>query len=732
MPSDGLRHKPIIGYTDPLCVAPGESIELMVSTSAPSYEASVVKLRHGDPASGGPGLRYVGVDSEVEGTYDGVEQPLRLGSYIEVPHFEELSGPGGFTLQAWIWPTTPDSGLQGIFTKWSEASRTGFGLFIEPKGAISLRLDGEVFACSAPVRPFEWTLVAASYDPESNLAAVWQLPATGLADDPARQQVSSSAEHWTRHEGPLVLGGHHAEHGPLGTYNGKVDSPRFFSRALTDEDVDRLASGVPAGEVGGLRASWQLGIDTDDNEVTDDIGRHLGRCVNHPTRGVTGHNWRGEETAFFRAPEEFNAVLFHVDDLEDAHWEPSFSYAPAATTPSGVYAFRLRTAAGAEDWVPFFVRPPRGQATAPIGFLAPTFSYLAYANDHSAAAVHTETAAFDVSAYYQAEDHYVIETPVCGLYDHHPDGLGVCYSSWRRPLATIRPSYHLPVARSAHQLSADLHVIDWLEEKGFDHDLITDHDLHDDGVDLLRPYRVIVTGTHPEYWSAAMLDALEEYLADGGRLFYTGGNGFYWVTSVSPSRPHLIEVRRGRRGTGSWRSEPGEDHHSTTGELGGLWRDRGRAPQRLAGVGMAAQGFGQACGYRRQAAGHDADVAWIFEGVEGDEIPLGGLVLGGPAGFEIDRFDRRLGAPPSSRLLATATGFSDDYQHVVEEVSTSDSHQGGSVSPYVRADMVYAERPNGGATFATGSIAWSGALSLDNYNSAVSVITENVLRRFSS
>jgi N,N-dimethylformamidase len=723
-----MSHKPLIGYTDPMCVAPGESIELMVGTSAPAYEVSVVKLRHGDPAPGGPGLRYSDVESDVEGTYEGVDQPLRMGSYIEIPHSEDLGGATGFTMQGWIWPTTPEAGLQGIFTKWSADPAAGFGMFVEPTGALSLRLGGEVLAPSSPLRSFEWTFVAAAYDPDSSTASVWQLPTNGLPGD----RLSSPAARPTDRGGPLVLGGHVTDGGPLGTFNGKVDSPRFYARALSGDEIGRLAAGEDPHELPDLVAAWELGVDTDDDRVADRAGGHDGRCVNHPTRAVTGHGWRGEETAFHRRPEEFNAVLFHVDDLEDARWDPAFAYAPPTGTRSGMYAFRLRSAAGDEDWVPFFVRPPRGTADAPIAFLAPTFSYLAYANDHSAAAVHTETAAFDISAYYQPEDHYAIETPICGLYDHHPDGLGVCYSSWRRPLATIRPTYHLPVARAAHQISADLHVIDWLEEKGFEHDLITDHDLHHEGVDLLRPYRVTVTGTHPEYWSAAMLDALEEYLEDGGRLFYTGGNGFYWVTSVSPSRPHLIEVRRGRRGTGSWRSEPGEDHHSTTGELGGLWRDRGRAPQRLAGVGMAAQGFGPARGYRRQAESYEPDVAWIFEGVEGEEIPLGGLVLDGPAGFEIDRFDRRLGAPPGSRLLASAGDFSDDYQHVVEEVSTSDSHQGGSVSPYVRADMVYAERPNGGATFATGSIAWSGALSLDDYGSAVSVITENVLRRFCS
>ena len=62
----------------------------------------------------------------------------------------------------------------------------------------------------------------------------------------------------------------------------------------------------------------------------------------------------------------------------------------------------------------------------------------------------------------------------------------------------------------------------------------------------------------------------------------------------------------------------------------------------------------------------------------------------------------------------------------------SDSQQGGSVNPKVRSDMVYFEYPNGGAIFSTGSIAWCGALSQNNYDNNVSRITGNVLRRFAS
>ena len=131
----------------------------------------------------------------------------------------------------------------------------------------------------------------------------------------------------------------------------------------------------------------------------------------------------------------------------------------------------------------------------------------------------------------------------------------------------------------------------------------------------------------------------------------------------------------------------------------------------------------------------DRRAAFIFEGIGANEIigDFPSLVLEeGAAGSELDRLDYVLGTPPHTLLLAQSYGHSDAYQQVVEEVNTSDSRQGGTVNPLVHADLAFLEYPNGGAVFSTGSIAWSGSLSYNNYTNNVSRITENVLRRFSA
>ena len=133
----------------------------------------------------------------------------------------------------------------------------------------------------------------------------------------------------------------------------------------------------------------------------------------------------------------------------------------------------------------------------------------------------------------------------------------------------------------ARHFPADTHLIDWLTVKGFAFDVITDHDLDREGAALLRPYRAVVTGSHPEYHTRNTLDALQNYIDGGGRLAYLGGNGFYWRIATSPAIPDVLEIRRAEGGIRAWAAEPCEYFHALDGGYGGLWRRNGRPPQML-------------------------------------------------------------------------------------------------------------------------------------------------------
>ena len=746
----------LVGYPDRFSVQPGETVRFMVSCELPSYRADIVRLIHGDRNPAGPGFKEALVATPVSGDYAGRKQDLHSGSYVTVPDSPLLDLSDGFTIQAWIYPTTPAGGTQGIVTRWSARLEAGYGLFVDENGDLALWTgDGtgrvERLGAGAALRASQWYFVAASYDARAGKVSLYQEPLTlwprdasdaRLQEDFSRIQTGSTG-------GPLIIAGYWTGEGDepasvAGHFNGKIDSPRLFRRPLADDDIDALRRGSPPTKIAEAPVgAWEFGRDFSSSHIEDASGNGLhGEAVNMPARAVTGHGWDGSETDFKHAPDLYGAIYFHDDDLEDAGWEADFELTVPETMKSGVYAARLE-ADGTIEHVPFFVRPRRGTSTAPIVFLAPTATYVAYANLHGfASAASRERYAqlvgreLDMEHPTTPEEAYIVDHGLLSLYDRHSDGSGVTYSSRLRPMLNMRPGYRMPLlglgAGFPYFFAADLHLIDWLEAKGYEYDVVTDEDLHSEGTDLLAPYLTVVTGSHPEYWSGQMLDGLETYLTSGGRLMYLGGNGFYWVTSFDPERPHVIEVRRWH-GTESYEAEPGEYYHSTTGELGGLWRFRGRPPQRLVGVGFTSQGFDRSLPFHHQPGSTDPRAAFIFEGVDKD-APIGdfGLVMGGAGGLEVDRVDPVLGTPPHTLVLATAKGFSDVYQYVVEEITSMNAGQGGSENPLVRADMVYLEGPKGGAVFSVGSISWCGSLSHDDYDNSVSRITDNVLRRFSS
>ena len=175
-------------------------------------------------------------------------------------------------------------------------------------------------------------------------------------------------------------------------------------------------------------------------------------------------------------------------------------------------------------------------------------------------------------------------------YDTHSDGSGVSYSSRLRPILNMRPNYQSWLGghgSSLWQFNADTHIIDWLNARGFDCDCITDEDLHYEGVAALEGYDVVLTGSHPEYWSTPMWNGLEAFRHRGGRLMYLGANGWYWHVAYHDQEPGIMEVRRGEDGIRAWAAEPGEYYHSFTGEYGGLWRRKGKPPQMMAGTGFS-------------------------------------------------------------------------------------------------------------------------------------------------
>ena len=440
---------------------------------------------------------------------------------------------------------------------------------------------------------------------------------------------------------------------------------------------------------------------------------------------MTGHAWSGESPDWRQAPADYGAIHFHHDDIHDCGWESDFELEVPDGLPSGVYAARLR-AGEAEHHLPFYVRAAASGPAADIAFLAPTATYMAYANiitlnfDPSSEAIGGGLPVFNEG------DLLHLERPELGLstYDHHRDGSGVCYSSRLRPVLAMQP-----LARM-WGFTVDMLIVDWLEHAGLGFDVITDEDLHREGEALLSRYRVVVTGSHPEYYSLGMLDALEGWLNAGGRLMYMGGNGFYWRIAFHPELPGVLEVRRAEGGIRTWAAQAGEYHMSFTGELGGMWRRQRRPPNLIAGVGFISQGFDSGAPFRRRPAAGDPRAAFIFEGVDEEVVGDHGVCLGGAASWELDCVNPLLGTPAHALVVASSEGHSNIYELVPEEMLQSHPMTDATQNPDIRADMVFFETPNGGAVFSTGSIGYAGALGTKRYDNGIARLTTNVLRRF--
>ena len=510
----------ITGYPDRISVRPGETIKFMVNCEHPTYQADIVRLICADDTPAGPGFKERPIRTPVSKRHKGRRQVIHAGSYALVESRPLLETLGSFTVQAMIWPTTPGKGEQGIVSKWDSRGKTGFALVVDEAGSVALRLgmaDGTVETVSVgrPLLERHWYLAAASYDAESGQVTVYQEPILPYArandSGTKRRKLGPAAP---GNSAPIVMAGIFKRRQKGRTlvdslYNGKIDSPRLVGRALDRLEIERMRNeAVPAGLAPDILCAWDFSRDITSIRISDQSPNHChGEIVNLPARGMTGWNFSGEEMCWRHARHEYGAIHFHDDDLYDAGWEADFEWTLPARMASGVYAARLR-AKGAEEYVPFVVLPAPGRA-ARIAFLLPTVEYMAYANEHLAFDGTLGELLTGQLPTLNAQQLFLNEHREYGasLYDTHSDGSGVCYSSRLRPILNMRPKAETPWAcagedsTNAREFILDMYVVDWLTHFGMEHDVITDEDVDREGIDLLKPYNVLITGGHPEYYS---------------------------------------------------------------------------------------------------------------------------------------------------------------------------------------------------------------------------------------
>lgn len=673
------EHAGVVGYAQPLVVAPGATVGVCVSSAIPTGTATLVRLGHDGESW---------TQKELGGPREVVIQHERLnhGSWGEI-----TAVPVGAAVSTWI-----------RITRWPDTDAT---IISQGKLRLAVQSDGRLRsgpALSEPLDLYRWYLVAGG----ANWCAVWAKPSpvgdpevlirTAVRRDKSPNK-SGTAEQSRQADVILAKG-----------FDGRLARPAIHDHLLPEDVVVRAA--YPDDET---LVRWDLsqGIDTQDVE-----GRYPGRFHQGPTRAVPGPDWDGSTLDWRHAPQHYDAVHFHSDDLIEAGWNPVDHIDIPADTPSGIYAVRVQ-AKKSVDMIPFFVEPRA--RTKDVAVLLPTLTYLAYANEQAQPPLPEQ--AVEIAAPFGRSNRLL------SWYDRHSDNSRVVFASTRRPLMGVRPDHRFRYLGAPHGLSADLALLGWMDRRGIDHDVITDHQLDLEGK---LNCKVLVTGGHPEYWTERMLDALDEFLADGGRLVYLGGNGFLWSVALDPERPWLAEMRRGQIENVPIDGEAGEDHFQLTGRPSGLWRAVGRPEAPRVGVATTAMGFGDGVPYTLTAARADQRVKRLFDGVDarpGDAIggfgPKGGVV-----GYETDLANAFLGTPSHALVVATAK-LPESYGAFAPNMFPGPT--GETIETRRRGDMVFFETGSGGAVLSASSILWNLSLSHNGDNNEISRITENAIRWFS-
>jgi N,N-dimethylformamidase len=518
----------------------------------------------------------------------------------------------------------------------------------------------------------------------------------------------------------LHIGGRTTKGRLHGFFDGKAESP-------TIRQLDR-----DGGEIASTR--WDFSARPYRSLIPDSSGISKSlKLFNGPARAVTSRAWRGQTNDCNERPDLYAAIAFHRDDLTDCNWPVCGEIVLPEDIAPGAYSVILSKSADIDwrdrasfDALPIFVVPKDRRER--VALVLPTFSYRAYANseffedaDPAVFRLKRETVSKPL------HDH-AVRLGLKSLYDFHSDGSGVHLATLKRPQMTVRADYISQLQGFAHQFSADLAIVEWLNSIGVAFDLLTDEVLHETGVQAIAGYDVVLTGSHPEYASPELMDAYQDYADRGGNLMYLGGNGFYWSIGVDPQDAALIEVRR-RDGVRTWTSLPGEFIHQTDGRPGGLWRNLGRPPNLLFGVGFAAHGYSGDGAY---SLARDAT-----------ELPLGKHLLQavqtvagkkfGIAGLEIDRYDSRLGSNPDAMIIAELVTIPHGYVPAVEDVEGVDAFlpdPAASIQKAVKGHIVLAPLKGGGSVFSTGSIRWSDGLADPDDTANVQLITTAVLRDF--
>jgi hypothetical protein len=306
-------------------------------------------------------------------------------------------------------------------------------------------------------------------------------------------------------------------------------------------------------------------------------------------------------------------------------------------------------------------------------------------------------------------------------------------------------------AGSAGWPNAELAFVRWAESAGYELDYAVNADL-ETVAGLLDGRRLYLSVGHDEYWTWAMRDAVESFVARGGHAAFLSGNTSFWQVRLADDGRAMVGYKQ------QFADDPvlGTDQGHL---LTSLWSDQlvGRPENQMTGVSFARGGYHRigravaagAGGYTVYRPDH-----WVFDGTDvgyGDLVGAGSVVVG----YECDGCDFTMrdgwpeptgldGTPADFQILALAPAHPFDRHTSVRPVAEGERSEvefhawrvlgddgPGSVARLVHGHAVMGVHQPGGTVFTAGSTEWAWGLA-DPLDPVVEQMTRNLLDRLTT
>jgi hypothetical protein len=296
----------------------------------------------------------------------------------------------------------------------------------------------------------------------------------------------------------------------------------------------------------------------------------------------------------------------------------------------------------------------------------------------------------------------------------------------------------------------------WAESNGFVIDVAVNSDL-ERHPDVLDGCALVVSVGHDEYWSSAMRDTLDTFVAVGGNHAIFSGNTSFWQVRLENDGATMVCFKGQAARHDPVMGTP--DQHLLTS----FWSDPaiGRPETTTIGLTFSRGGYARIGRGTPRSSGAFTVYRpnhWAFDGTDlcyGDALGLGSYIVG----YEVDGCAFTLhqglpvpthadGSPESLTILATAPARllsqTDDYSEIPAALWADPSGPGdlegvatglfGDASPENTAKIAHGSAViacftrGAGTVFNAGTTDWSYGL---DHDATVQRVTANVLRHLS-